>query len=673
MTKRIVDCMLALAGLVLVLPLLAAIAVLVKADSAGPVFFGHERVGRRFRPFRVYKVRTMAVSAPGSGAAITFGGTRDARVTRVGHVLRRTKLDELPQLWNVIKGDMSLVGPRPEVAYYVERFRADYETILEVRPGMTDFASLAYRDEAALLERAADPAVEYAQHILPEKIRLAKEYVRRSSMAVDAALLARTVMSVWGPFGGARSVASMVLVMMGTIGLTGWSVGTAPRRSRVARAAAPHASGARDCGHVRRIVVSPAGAPDGAGTLTDPVAFATALAGGAFVCPGDALWLRGGTYRGSFVSELAGTPGAPIEVRSYPGERAIVDGGIDAAAPTLTINGHDTWYRDFDVTNTSPRRDGERGIGLNVFGPRVRLINLVVHDTGNGIGLWTPARDAEIYGDIIYNVGWEEHGVGKGHAIYVQNETGTKRLVDNVLFNGYSFGIHAYTEQGHIDNLHIEGNVAFNAGLLSPSRDLKANILVGGWRVAAEPMLVDNFTYEATPAARGIELGYWAGCTAARVSGNYLAGGIPFRMRRCDDVSMSRNRFYGRVDDGTMRRFPDNAYVPDAAASVSEVFVRPNAYERGRATIVVFNWAHRASLAVDLSKARLEPGERFEIRDVQDYAGPPVVVSTYQAGAPTLVPLAGRAATPPIGGAPVAHTAPEFDVFVVQPLPMGLP
>jgi lipopolysaccharide/colanic/teichoic acid biosynthesis glycosyltransferase len=192
--KRAFDVLAALVGLVLLAPLLVVVGVLVKWTSPGPVFFRQERVGRRFQPFRIYKFRTMVADAPHRGGPITFGN--DPRITRVGRVLRQTKADELPQLLNVLRGDMSLVGPRPEVRKYVEMFWSDYEEILRVRPGITDLASLKFRDEAAVLGRAADPEEEYVRHVLPEKIRLAKEYLRRSSFLFDLALIFRTLLKL---------------------------------------------------------------------------------------------------------------------------------------------------------------------------------------------------------------------------------------------------------------------------------------------------------------------------------------------------------------------------------------------------------------------------------------------------------------------------------------------
>lgn len=196
MIKRAFDCTAALAGIILLLPLFVVVAVLIRLDSPGPVMFRHRRVGRDFRPLYVYKFRTM-VDGSGGGGQIAYRGSSDSRITRLGRTLRGTKIDELPQLINVLKGDMSLVGPRPEVPEYVDMFHEDYEAILAVRPGMTDFASLEYRNEAALLEEAADPIAEYTHHILPAKIRLAREYVRRASLPVDIALIVRTVLSVF--------------------------------------------------------------------------------------------------------------------------------------------------------------------------------------------------------------------------------------------------------------------------------------------------------------------------------------------------------------------------------------------------------------------------------------------------------------------------------------------
>src|SRR6266481_4111096 len=191
--KRIFDIVVSLVGLILLLPLLVFVAVLIKLDSRGPVFFRQQRIGMAFRPFQILKFRTMIDNAQRRGGLITFAG--DTRITRVGGILRKTKIDELPQLINVLRGDMTFVGPRPEVPEFVELFRQDYEEILTVRPGMTDLASLKYRDEAAVLGCSNNPQEEYLRHVLPDKINLNKEYIRRSSFFFDLTLILKTLLN----------------------------------------------------------------------------------------------------------------------------------------------------------------------------------------------------------------------------------------------------------------------------------------------------------------------------------------------------------------------------------------------------------------------------------------------------------------------------------------------
>lgn len=195
MMKRAFDIVAATAALFILSPLLGLAALLIKLDSPGPVFFKQERIGRSFRPFWIYKFRTMVRDASTHGGLITVG--EDRRITRVGRILRKTKVDEIPQLINILKGEMAIVGPRPEIRHYVELFRRDYEEILKVRPGLTDLASLKYRDEAALLRKAANPEDEYRTRVLPDKIRLAKDYLRRSSFLFDLSLILKTLFKLF--------------------------------------------------------------------------------------------------------------------------------------------------------------------------------------------------------------------------------------------------------------------------------------------------------------------------------------------------------------------------------------------------------------------------------------------------------------------------------------------
>jgi FlaA1/EpsC-like NDP-sugar epimerase/lipopolysaccharide/colanic/teichoic acid biosynthesis glycosyltransferase len=194
MMKRAFDICASAPGLLITWPLLVIISVLIKLDSRGPVIFSQVRVGKGFRPFRMYKFRTMGEEAPGLGLPLTVG--QDVRVTRVGRILRKFKLDELPQLVNVLVGDMSLVGPRPEVPRYVEPLRSEFSEILAVRPGITDLASLKYIDEASLLACSRNPEEEYRNTILPEKLRLAKLYVRHVSLRLDLAIIVQTLLRI---------------------------------------------------------------------------------------------------------------------------------------------------------------------------------------------------------------------------------------------------------------------------------------------------------------------------------------------------------------------------------------------------------------------------------------------------------------------------------------------
>ena len=192
--KRLLDIVISAAGLVLFAPLLALLAVLVKCSSRGPVLFRQERVGRGFKPFHIYKLRTMKHGAEAQGLGVTFKG--DKRITRVGSFLRKYKLDELPQLFNVLRGQMSMVGPRPEIRKYVDMFRDDFTALLTVRPGITDPASVRYLEEESMPLTAASEDI-YINRILPEKIRLSKDYIMEKSVMKDIGIILRTVFKSW--------------------------------------------------------------------------------------------------------------------------------------------------------------------------------------------------------------------------------------------------------------------------------------------------------------------------------------------------------------------------------------------------------------------------------------------------------------------------------------------
>ena len=195
--KRTMDLALTLAALPLALPLMAAIALWVRLDSPGPALFRQQRVGRGGRLFRIHKFRTMRTTPRHDGAGSQLTARGDARITRAGRWLRATKLDELPQLIDVLKGDMSLVGPRPEVPRYMALYADEVRRqILSVRPGITDRAAIEFRDEERLLAGAADPEAVYVQRIMPIKQRHYLDYVARRSLGGDVHILWDTLRAV---------------------------------------------------------------------------------------------------------------------------------------------------------------------------------------------------------------------------------------------------------------------------------------------------------------------------------------------------------------------------------------------------------------------------------------------------------------------------------------------
>lgn len=193
--KRIFDFVFAGMGLFILSPIFVIVSLLIKLDSSGPVFFRQVRVGQFGRLFNIYKFRTMALDSEKTGAQIT--SRDDPRITRVGFFLRKYKLDELPQLINVLCGKMSLVGPRPEVPRYVDAFKDEYEKILAVKPGITDFASLEYRNENDLLKVGDNPEDVYLLEILPDKITYYQRYLKEQSLLTDLSLIFKTIWSLF--------------------------------------------------------------------------------------------------------------------------------------------------------------------------------------------------------------------------------------------------------------------------------------------------------------------------------------------------------------------------------------------------------------------------------------------------------------------------------------------
>jgi hypothetical protein len=352
--------------------------------------------------------------------------------------------------------------------------------------------------------------------------------------------------------------------------------------------------------------------------------------------------------------------------------------------------------------------------GAEEAGIGVRLINSVIHNMNSGVGMWQNAADAEVYGCIIYNNGWQGPDRGHGHGIYGQNQVGTKRIVDNIIFNQFGYGVHAYgSVDAFLDGFHVEGNILFNNGSLGryrnePGAAPQPNILIGGGAPASRASVMNNMTYSSFDFRENIELDY--ADTANRdiaVTDNYAVGGSPvLALGNWEEAQVTGNTLYGA---GTLVNLPlpetrlaaayawnnNTYYSPQAApfrfreqelglegwrqttgldpdsrlaaprpAGVA-VFVRPNQYEAGRAHIAVYNWAGQGAVTLDLA-ALLAPGASYQIHNVQDLFGEPIVSGTYD-GAPVQLPLTAVPPTEIIGGwveePPV--TGPEFNAYVL--------
>jgi lipopolysaccharide/colanic/teichoic acid biosynthesis glycosyltransferase len=195
MVKECFDILVALVGLFLCSPLMLVVGILIKLDSPGPVFYGGDRIGKNGIPFKMLKFRTMVINADQMGSALTHGG--DPRVTRVGRILRRWKIDEIPQLINVVRGEMSLVGPRPESPDYVRYYTPEQRKVLQVKPGITGITQIKFRHEETLLSQYADREQAYITTIMPQKLALDLTYIENHNFLSDLALIVQTVRAVF--------------------------------------------------------------------------------------------------------------------------------------------------------------------------------------------------------------------------------------------------------------------------------------------------------------------------------------------------------------------------------------------------------------------------------------------------------------------------------------------
>ena len=462
------------------------------------------------------------------------------------------------------------------------------------------------------------------------------------------------------------------------------------------------------------------GSGSGSGSITSPWTLATALAGGnGKVKPGDTIWVRGGTYAGSFGSFVHGTSSAPVVVRAYPGERAIVDGrGTVPSRSIFYVDGEYSVFWGLEIMSSDPTRtvsfSGNTGRSNTIanYASHTKYINLVVHDGGVGFYNDPTAHDVEIAGCIFYNNGWQGSDRGHGHGLYLKSNSGPVLARDNVAFNQFGYGVHAYSSSGggQLRNIRIEGNVAFNNGTLAKI-PASANILLGGEEYATGGVVSDNFTYfSPTVTSMNVQIGYGSlknGDVTAR--NNLIIGGSPvlkvgywsspsfsdntvaltkkqlvYLTNPTSQFSWSSTRYYNDplqanwTYNGTSYSFSKwkslsglggSDQIVGSKPTALRLYVRPNPNERGRGHVIVYNPSDQSSVTVDLSTV-LSTGDTYEIRNVQRLFSSPVVSGTYSGGS-VVIPVSSATPPAPVGmsTSPAPSTGRVFNVFVVAAIP----
>lgn len=497
--------------------------------------------------------------------------------------------------------------------------------------------------------------------------------------------------------------------------------------------------------------VSADGSSLGNGAFGSPWDLRTALNQPATVQPGATIWLRGGRYfappvEGGFVSNLNGTSKSPIKVKSLPGEWAVIDGNLFQAPiknkTILVIQGSYTWFMDFEITNSDfagrklaipgsnpPER---RGNSVDDFSTGSKLINLIIHDTGQGIGAWQTGRDNEYYGNIIYNNGWDAPDRTHGHGVYTQNDIGYKDFTDNIIFNPFSAttrtggtdasSVRNYTWRGNvffngsmawlgpnIENLRVVENYTFNSGFKVGNEvnstyrnaDVYGNYFMSGVQLfeysngltfqnntvwnnypngkdlvistnsssLSSIYTIDNNTYYQ--AVREFPYWHFAIYGQGTRTGDYA-------FNRTQGTQVQTYAYTGRSWQDDLAFDASSTYIDDVPRG-TKVFVRKNLYDPNKAIIIIYNWDVAENVNVNVG-AILKPGDKYELRNVQDYFVD-VIYGTHR-GTNVSVPMIGRTRAKPIGYDETSgwyndplqpNTFPRFGVFVLRKKDRQLP
>ncbi len=478
----------------------------------------------------------------------------------------------------------------------------------------------------------------------------------------------------------------------------------------------------------KQFFVSTSGSANSDGSLRKPWTLQMALTHPKIVHPGDTINIAAGIYKGNFISNINGSSDQVIIVRNMPGERVVIDGNrkdsLIKNITTLILKGSFTWYIGLEITNSDPSRTiaikgsnpkERRGEGVNVFGKRIKVINFIIHDTGQGIGAWKSAENSEYYGNVIYNNGWIAPDRLHGHGVYSQNSTGTMEYIDNVIFNNLGYGWHIYgSKKAPLNNYYLEGNVCFNDQWLVGGEGPLHNIMVNtnfsyNTFVQLGYGPADNYNLQLInnyfPA--GLGLFWWKNVTATGntiFNGSKLSSPINLRFSGKPDLKtfhFDNNHYYwtnlpsgkqlsflwtnttvnkkdpnrngsfslaawrksGQDRKSLLQYFP--AKNPsNMALKGTKVVVRKNKYDPSRVMIIVYNWDHQDLVSVDLN-GFLAKGEKYELHNVEDYFG--AVVKGQFKGGKFDLPMEGHSVAKPLGFEKEMgpNTFPEFGTFIL--------
>lgn len=449
--------------------------------------------------------------------------------------------------------------------------------------------------------------------------------------------------------------------------------------------------------------VSSTAAATGNGSFENPWQLQTAFNHPKSLLPGDTVWIREGVYTNSinapglgmvsFMCNTKGTAPLPIIFRNYNNERVTIDANENYAALCFMPEACSyTWIWGIEVMSSSTKDRGYTPQGPasvsrgNIYcnAPGIKFVNMVIHDLGDGLELWSNAIDNESYGNIIYNTGNDESTGGHGHGIYGQNgDEGTKKIHNNIFFSSYGFNVRLWSTNQSVNNFDIRNNILFNGGSSSQVESRKHNFFI----VSNNPkspirnlLMKHNYTYSGITTTTGScnTIGANYGSVNMRLDSNYFSGQLrlagPFT-----DFSANGNFVFGGTDLPYIRVDPalaaDNSFRDQWANSTFQeneptegldYFVIPNKYEPGMANIAVYNWGNAETVEVDISDAGLQPGDKYELVNVMDYYND-IITGEYTVAGTIEVPMTGHTFAQAIGSSkPPVSQFPKFGVFVLR-------